>query len=190
MKPTDYSHCKNLEEVIASLYHGSVSEHTINRNECIVNAAKQCTSGMELGVFQGSCLALIYTNLQSPKELYGVDIRIDPYNKGGLSSLFKEYAQRTNNSPPEIIQSSSINKDICREVDFLHIDSLHQANHLKKELDLHSPFIKKYIAFHDINQNNSELGKVVKNFVKNSIEWDIEVYYDQGICGHALIRRI
>ena len=189
MKQTDYSKHKTLEEVVDSLYGNMASEHTIKRNECIANAAKQCVSAMELGVFQGSCLALIYCNLKPPKKMFGVDIKIKPYNNGGLKQLFEDYSQKNGYEAPTILEKSSIDPVTVKNVDFLHIDSLHRANHLMKELNLHSNNVNKYIAFHDINQNNNELGKVVKSFVEKNPQWVIAEYYDKGKCGHALIER-
>ncbi len=188
MRATDYSSHTSLESVVASLYH-EVSEYSIKRSQCIAHAAKDCGSAMELGVFQGSCFALIYTNLKHPKELYGIDIRTQPFLTGGLKPLFDEYSKR-HRSTYTIIETSSINKKSVRTVDFLHIDSLHTPAHLEKELALHSPNIRKYIAFHDINQKNSRLGIVVKDFVKHNKEWEISEYYDKGKCGHALVRRV
>jgi len=189
VQPTNYSSHTSLESVISSLYNDTASEHTIERNQCIAHAANECESAMELGVFQGSCLALIYTNLKHPKELYGIDTHTKPFLNGGLKPLFDEYSKRCG-STYEIIETSSVEKESVRSVDFLHIDSLHRPAHLAKELALHSPNIRKYIAFHDINQNNSSLGTVVKDFVKHNKEWEMAKYYDKGKCGHALIRRV
>ena len=190
MHPSDYSNCSTLEEVVNSLYNEDSSEHTILRNDCIASAAKQCTSAMELGIFQGSCLALMYVNLQSPKTLYGVDINTNRFLEGGLKPHFEDYAKKMKVSIPTIIETSSLKKNSVKEVDFLHIDSLHHPKHLTEELKLHAPNIKKYIAFHDINQNNSALGKVVRDFVSKNPKWQLDTYYDKGKCGHALIKRV
>ena len=71
----------------------------------------------------------------------------------------------------------------------LHIDSYHKSWYLKKELALHASHVSKYIAFHDIKQNNWELWRVVEKFVNDNPEWEVESKYEGGTCGYAVIKR-
>jgi len=84
----------------------------------------------------------------------------------------------------------SVNEKAIREVDFLHIDSLHEPNYLAKELDMHSNYVSKYIMFHDIKQNKWELWKVIEKFLQKNSTWKLKTKYEKGSCGYALIERV
>ena len=131
--------------------------------------------------------------LQNPKKIIGVDIDLNNWNVGAgfkpLAPIAKKYADE-NNIDLEMIQTDSTDPVSTRNVDMLHIDSLHDPNHLNEELILHNQYIKKYIAFHDIKQGDWALWKVIEKFLKNMTEWKLKVKYNEGKCGHAVIERI
>ena len=165
--------------------------HTWARNLDLMNFASNSESIMELGVNQGTSLALMM--LQNPKKIIGVDIDLNNWNVGAgfkpLAPIAKKYADE-NNIDLEMIQTDSTDPVSTRNVDMLHIDSLHDPNHLNEELILHNQYIKKYIAFHDIKQGDWALWKVIEKFLKNMTEWKLKVKYNEGKCGHAVIERI
>ena len=112
-----------------------------------MECARDSESVMELGVNQGTAFILML--LQNPKKMIGVDITTKKWYNGGtykpLSVLADAYAKK-NNIEIEMLEMSSTDKRSTREVDMIHIDSLHTGSHLKKELDLHAQHVKKYIA--------------------------------------------
>ena len=189
MKHTDYSSAKTLQDVynIQKRACSNGTGHTWKRNEALIECAKDSESIMELGVNQGS--AFILMMMQNPKKIIGVDINIESWLNGGLAHLSEEYST-ANNIEVEILELSSTHPDSVRNVDMLHIDSLHDGSHLRAELNLHAKHVNKFIAFHDIKQNKFELWKVVKDFLKNNKDWKTKIFYDEGKCGHAVIEKI
>jgi hypothetical protein len=69
-----------------------------------------------------------------------------------------------------------IDMPIC---DFLFIDTKHDYEQLKKELELHSGKVKKYIAFHDTvsfkdqgeTPGDPGIWKAIQEFLDKNIEW-------------------
>lgn len=66
------------------------------------------------------------------------------------------------------------------QTDFLFIDTLHNANHLRQELKLHSGKVNKYIGFHDtdifgINGDDGGQGLMfaINEFLEENKEWSI-----------------
>ena len=165
--------------------------HTWMRNLELMECASKCETIMELGINQGTSLILMM--LQNPKKIIGVDIDLKHWRRGAgfkpLEPLAIEYAKE-NNIDLEIIEMDSTNTESTRVADMLHIDSLHDPNHLTKELLVHANFIKKYIAFHDIKQNDWALWKVIDRFMKTMPGWKLKTKYEEGKCGHAVIERI
>ena len=195
MKDVDYDSATCLQdiyEIEKKICDGGLGP-TWHRNEALMECARDSESVMELGVNQGTAFILML--LQNPKKMIGVDITTKKWYNGGtykpLSVLADAYAKE-NNIEIEMLEMSSTDKRSTRKVDMIHIDSLHTGSHLKKELDLHAQHVKKYIAFHDIKQNNYELWKVVQKFLdENQDTWKLKNMYDKrGKCGHAEIERI
>ena len=54
-----------------------------------------------------------------------------------------------NNIKLKVHECSSIDAECTHKTDILLIDSLHQRNHMQKELDLHGNNVSKYIIVHD-----------------------------------------
>jgi len=190
MKHTNYSSAKTLQDVYDIQHHicDDGEGPTWHRNMALMECAKDSESIMELGINQGSSFVLMM--MQNPKKIIGVDVNTNSWFKGGLYELASEYATN-NNIEVEILKMSSTDPKSIRNVDMLHIDSLHNPKHLKGELKLHAPHVNKYIAFHDIKQNNYELWKVIQEFLANNKDWKLKNFYDkEGKCGHVEIEKI
>jgi hypothetical protein len=82
------------------------------------------------------------------------------------------------------------------ETDLLFIDSLHVYSQLKKELELHSGKVRKYIGFHDTatwgfvdeypeNDNVGSVGliKAIEEFLSLNKNWkiDYETHLNNGL---------
>jgi len=181
MRDTDYRQAKKLEDVI-EISKRDWSIHSETRNNCLMRLAKDSESVSELGVNQGS--SFIFMMLQNPKKIVGVDLTLKKWRTGGTYPAL------------EPLRGSSTDKKSVYNVDMLHIDSLHKASHLRKELKMHAESVNKYIAFHDTKLGNGETGgqfalwRVVEQFLNDNPQWELEEHYTEGKCGHAAIRRV
>lgn len=190
MKDTDYNSATKLEDIL-EISSKDWSDSTKARNDALMELAADSESVSELGVNQGTSFSFLM--LQNPKKIVGVDITLKKWKYGlkykPLEPLALEYIER---NPMEYItfEGSSHNPSSVFKVDMLHIDSFHSASHLSKELDLHASYINKYIAFHDIKQNDYELWKVIEKFLNNNKQWELKTFYDEGKCGFVTIKRL
>ena len=57
-------------------------------------------------------------------------------------------------------------------VDMMLIDSLHKADHMKKELELHGVSVNKYIIAHDTFVNQS-LHQCLENWCNDNRAWKV-----------------
>ena len=85
---------------------------------------------------------------------------------------------------------SSTDGRCVKQVDMLHIDSFHSANHLRQELKMHENSVKKYIVFHDTKSQNASLQSVIVEMINSKIAWAIDTHYTKGNAGHTVIKRI
>lgn len=156
-------------------------EYTAHHYE-IFNCASECTSYRELGVMQGATAAAAV--VAGYKNIHLIDIDL---------SEFTPYAYLFEASDADVYseQKSSINfgaHELSR-VDFLLIDSLHAAKHLKLELAIHASKVNKYILFHDTLTKKS-LQRVIEKFISDNVEqWQLVEYYQKNV-GYTLIKRI
>lgn len=67
--------------------------------------------------------------------------------------------------------------------DMLFIDTIHERQHLEKELELHAGKSKKYIAFHDVESCKEELMPVIERFLMNHKEWKklFTLHFNNGL---------
>jgi len=73
----------------------------------------------------------------------------------------------------------------CEPTDLLFIDTYHHYASLKKELDVHSPQVKKYLILHDTvafgkrGEGNDTVGlaKAVSEFLEENPQWTTEKEY-------------
>lgn len=188
MKFIDYSPALTLEQAHEIDRASSVWDENIqSRFEMLQRCANdsEVNTIAEFGVYRGS--SFIQLIMCKPKKIIGVDPDLSRY-RNDMQRLTDHYAKQ-HNIEIEMIQAKSDDKKSVREVDMLHIDSFHKAWYLKKELALHANHVSKYIAFHDIKQNNWELWRVIEQFVNNNPEWEVESKYEGGKCGYAVIKR-
>jgi len=162
---------------------GRYTEH----HTALTDFACECDSVMEIGVCQGASLAAMMKYVNRPGRVIGVDIRDKHFRPH--QHHFEEYA-RQHDIDFEFIVADSTAGPIA-EVDMLHIDSLHTPEHLLKELKIHAPLVKKYLAFHDTSNYTGCEGLLETiahyiTYVEQS--WRI-VRHDIDICGFTVIER-
>jgi len=159
-----------------------------DRDNILREYAGRCRVIKELGVYQGA--SLIKMLLQPSVEHYiGVDISTQLYDDS-LRRLVDVYCEQTGKRV-DIIRRSSTDPSTVSPCDMLHIDSLHNAGHLLNELNVHASSVSKYIAFHDVNQNNRALFKAVMKFTTTvqPDTWKTAIDYDRGKAGCLVIER-
>ena len=137
----------------------------------------------ELGTMQGVTAARAI--LQNPASVELVDInftRYEPYEP-----MFTKHC-RENNIILKKYEMSSDLQECSSEVDFLLIDSKHNAEHLSKELSTHGLTVKKHILAHDTH-TISALHKVLVGFCNNNPEWKVVEYYQDNV-GYTHISKV
>jgi tetratricopeptide (TPR) repeat protein len=137
----------------------------INENlPVLYEIAKECSHVTEFGVRSGlSTRAFLNTNA----SLRSYDLSIDSH----LNSIFKKALEL--GKDVSYRQADVLNIEI-EETDLLFIDTWHQYDQLKQELQIHSKKVKKYIAFHDThtygvtgeNCSNSSSGEIVTGYIE------------------------
>ena len=89
------------------------------------------------------------------------------------------------------IESSISIESASLDCDLLHIDSLHDPEHLMEELLLHGSTVKKYIVFHDTAnfKNSAGLFKVIAEYITDVDQsWKIVDHYIHRV-GYTVIQR-
>lgn len=129
----------------------------------------------EFGVMQGGTAGCAM--LQNPNSVELVDINFTRY--APYEHLFKEYADDMGILLKKY-ECSSDSLECASLVDFLLIDSKHQAKHMQAELAAHAPNVRKHIVCHD-TYKISELHKVIENYCKKNPEWKIVEYYKGNV---------
>ena len=138
--------------------------------------AKECESIIEMGV-RGvvSTWALL---MSRPKKMESWDINFDSGMKTALDEAYKE-----NIDFKFIIADTT--KATSNEVDLLFIDTKHNYEQLKIELNLHGKNTKKYIIFHDTVTfgyrdefgDGKGLMPAIREFIKENPYWIIKEHY-------------
>lgn len=190
IKP-DMTYVKDLPEFyeeIKRLQAGPHSKKYIEHHK----ALKKCVQDpdvnivKELGVCQGGTLAAMM--IEHPKVLHGYDIAAHYYNP--YAHLFLDYAKE-HNIDFSYKENSSLDIDTVYDCDLLHIDSLHDPDHLMKELKLHAPTVSKYIVLHDTAnfKNGRGLFKTIATYITEVQQcWKIVDHYIQRV-GYTVIQR-
>ena len=106
----------------------------------LMKYASECEHITEMGV-RGivSTFALL---MGEPKRMISYDIQWAP----GIEGIIKEANERGIDFDFRIADTNNLT---IVETDLLFIDTLHNYNQLKKELELHSHKARKYLIFHD-----------------------------------------
>lgn len=141
--------------------------------------ADECTHITEMGT--RSCVSLYAFLISNAKKVVAIDI--------------------LNVAVPNVKKLQFICADDLQieiePTDMLFVDTLHQYNHFKQELKLHSGKVSKYIAAHDtkIFGRNSDDGSVLglmdalEEFLSENKEWQI-CYTTEINNGLTIIERI
>jgi hypothetical protein len=148
--------------------HGNVHEHMITFNEY----ASKVNHVTEFG-FGGGWSAAGFL-MGKPKKFITYDI-----NLSGRANEYKEMVK----DDTEFIAIEADTAEIEIEpTELLYIDSLHTYTHLKKELEIHSNKVEKWIMLHDTatfgargeDKNYPGLKQAIEEFVALHPEWVIK----------------
>jgi len=182
LKKTDFRDLQEFYDSIRWCHENAHGKDYTAQHDVIKLKASECQTYRELGIMQGATAAA--AALAGYEKLHLIDIDIKSFLP------FKSYFSEANiNFKLENKSSISFNTDQLEKVDFLLIDSLHLADHLRKELSIHASRVNKYILFHDTFVKK-ELQRVIDKFVKaNYREWSLVEYYQKNV-GYTLIKRI
>jgi hypothetical protein len=154
----------------------------------LLEACRDVEHVTEMGVRTGvSSLAFFYGD---PKKYIAYDLRKDPR----IEQMF-EYA-RSLGKDYTYIENDVLNVEI-EETDLLFIDTYHCYEQLRKELELHSDKVRKYIIFHDTftyGRNGENLSiqsfsgtkgilYAIEEFLEENPQWKIvhDVDYNNGL---------
>jgi hypothetical protein len=139
--------------------------------------SEECDIIVELGV--RTIVSTWAFLLGNPKKLISVDIKHPSEYKSNDLSIVEEISKEMGIEFDFILSDSrTVNIPEC---DLLFIDTLHTYDQIKKELEVHSKKVKKYIILHDtqtfrtIGEVNNEVGiwPAVEEFLSNNPEWFI-----------------
>jgi cephalosporin hydroxylase len=140
----------------------------------------ECQSYKELGVLSGVSAAAAWVGNPSLNHLELVDINFDT-----ISPHRHLFEQECGNRVV-FNHNSSIDPDVpVSTVDMLMVDSMHTYRHVRAELELHAPNVKKYIVFHDAK--HPPVKQAIDEFLSRN-EWEYVIYDDRSF-GYAIIQR-
>ena len=185
------THVKTLEEFYKEICQQQSDAHGkeyIAHHKALVNCVNNPDVNIvkELGVCQGGTLAAMM--LEHPKVIRGYDIATYYYNP--YKKLFENYAKE-HNIDFKYIGMSSLDTNSVYECDLLHIDSLHEPDHLMQELRLHASTVSKYIVLHDTANFKTSAGlfKVIAKYITEVEQsWKIVDHYIHRV-GYTVIQR-
>jgi len=157
---------------------------SINRPSLRTLREKKDLVGAEIGVYIGENAQNMLTNLDI-KKLY----LIDPYSPEGLNypdnssepKKVKDTALRNLKAFEDKIvwihkKSEDAITDIKDELDFIYIDGMHTYEHVKKEIELYVPLVKRggLIAGHDFDDGKRSGVKkaVLESFAEVNVDVD------------------
>ena len=129
-----------------------------------------------------------------PKKLVSIDLYHPSFfinhDKEGCDLDLVEKLAIQANIDFTFVQGNTLNIEI-EPCDFLFIDTLHDYMQLKKELEIHSKNVKKYIAFHDtetfkkVGETTGEPGieEAIEEFLIENNAWQIceKITYNNGL---------
>lgn len=141
----------------------------------IWQAASECESYLELGVNQGATLACAV--LAGFRRVMGIDLSLEPFRAfeglfRGRATVLEQDSRRPLPRPHEAI-------------DFLFIDSLHEAAHMREELRVHGPNVRKYVLAHDTAKYPA-LAHELERWAALNL-WTVHEQQASG-AGHILLR--
>lgn len=140
-----------------------------------------CKTYCELGVNQGATVACAL--LSGFEGVQGIDKDIGPLTV--FMALFVDWGIRCGVAISVKEQDSRI--PLHGEVDFLLIDSLHEPDHVREELRVHGPNVRRFILAHDTNRQNY-CAAIVDWVEAQGGRWTVQELSPSG-CGHMLLAR-
>lgn len=176
-------HATTLGEYYRLLVAAQESAHGpgyCSHHPVIASKVDTCASYAELGVNQGATLACAL--LAGFKGVEGVDKDLGPLRPA--EGLFRAYAR---NHSQHLSLWEQDSREPIGEVDFLLIDSLHTADHLRDELAVHGGYVKKFILAHDTFKYSS-LQRELDRYARQSGIWTIQETRASG-AGWTLLAR-
>jgi len=176
-----YSQIRTQQE--DTKHHG---ENYCAHHDFIQKYMPECYSYKELGLHQGASAAAAL--LGGAKEVHLIDHTLEKYN--WEKHLFEKFAEE-NDVSLNVYEMSSIDKRCAAGTDMLMIDSLHKWSWTVQELELHSPYTKKYIVFHDtaiVNRKPSDIGPGVREWCKDN-DWEVLEEETRNV-GSMIIKRV
>lgn len=165
----------NLEDYLNSSLQQAedIKEHL----NILIEYGNKCSHITEFGVRKGNGSTIAFLNTHSNIKLISYDIQNPEY------SIVSELQQqcKIENRNWEFILANVLDIEI-EDTDFLFIDTLHNYNQLKRELQLHHLKVKKFIGFHDTYTfaNRDEIGngpgiwKAIVEFLNENSKWLID----------------
>jgi hypothetical protein len=146
-----------------------------------------CDSYRELGTHQGASAAAACLYAETLHRVELIDISFDIFRP--YQPLFEEYCKHKKISLI-LNETSSLDPNTAKtSVDLLFIDSKHEPNHLRQELNLHANSVSKCIIFHDTTAK-PKLFNEIQNFLKkNSNEWELAEHFTQNVGYTVIIRK-
>lgn len=133
---------------------------------------------VELGVNQGATLAC--AALANYNRVWGYDIKIDPIKR--YWHLFEQSGYKI-----DVRRLDSRNPLPLGGADFLFIDSVHTAVHLRSELKVHADQVRHHILVHDTGTHLEMLRELI-TFCNATPDWEIIATEARGV-GHTLLQR-
>ena len=173
-----------LSEYYAKLYTLQSDAHSIDYmlvHEEIKKRLQGVDSYTEFGINQGATLAVAMLNNVSTVRAY--DIKFGWYTQA--ADIFERYAEDWG-IDYEATESDTLDC-VIDPVDVLYIDTLHEYDHLAKELALHGHKVNRFIIFHDTFAQ-SGLKRAVRQYVDAHEEWSIVTECDISV-GFMTIER-
>lgn len=176
MITADFTHCISLEQFYKEIKTTHQNAHgdayTAHHDEIsrLIQTEKLHTY-RELGVMQGATAAC--AAVSGVKSLHLIDINL---------SRFLSYEKLFKDQVLILSEKSSVNftNDSIHDVDILLIDSLHNPDHVRKELDIFHKTTKRHIIFHDTYSIKS-IQKMIENWLKEHQEWELKKYYRENV---------
>lgn len=161
--------------------HTDINEHF----ETIKKYSSECDIIVEMGV--RSIISTWALLAGYPKKLISIDILDPSHYKSDKQEVYDICGEE--NISWEFVLSDSLTYELPY-IDLLFIDTLHTYNQLKKELDIHSSKVKKYIILHDTVSFGTQsadgtfpgLNQAIDEFVKCN-DWVIHetFHYNNGL---------
>jgi hypothetical protein len=147
----------------------------INENlHWLMELAKECNHVTEMGVrYIVSTWALLEGLKEQKGTLISIDIERPEYFGGCLERV--ELLAQQEGVNFKFIHGNTL-KLVIEPTDMLFIDTNHEYDQLRLELDRHSGNVKKYIVFHDTVSCEKELMPAITEFLANG-GWKIKFNY-------------